>query len=107
MDPSPVTVAVVRSDNRRGAVAQALALIVAGLRAARARVAFCDITTPDIAALGPRVVRCVATGFQPIHFGHGEGRFGGGRLFDAPVRWGLRSAPLTEDRLNPCPHPLA
>jgi ribosomal protein S12 methylthiotransferase accessory factor len=96
-----------RMPRSTAAPTQALALIVAGLRAAGARVAFCDITTPDIAALGPRVVRCVATGFQPIHFGHGEGRFGGGRLFDAPVRWGLRSAPLTEDRLNPCPHPLA
>ncbi|MEO6809173.1 MAG: DUF362 domain-containing protein [Isosphaeraceae bacterium] len=33
MDPSPVTVAVVRSDNRRDAVAQALALIADDLRA--------------------------------------------------------------------------
>lgn len=33
MDPTPVTVAVVRSDNRRGAVAQALALIADDLRA--------------------------------------------------------------------------
>lgn len=89
------------------APAEALTRIVEGARAVGARVGFCDITTPDIAALGPRVVRCVVTGFQPIHFGHGEGRFGGRRLFDAPVRWGLRSTALTEDQLNPCPHPLA
>lgn len=87
--------------------AEALARIVAGVRAAGARVAYCDITAPDIAALGPRVVRAVATGFQPIHFGHGEGRFGGTRLYEAPVRWGLRDAPLAEADLNPCPHPLA
>lgn len=87
--------------------AESLGLIVAGARSVGARVGFCDITTPDIAALGPRVVRCAVSGFQPIHFGHGEGRLGGRRLFDAPVRWGLRSAPLSEDQLNPCPHPLA
>ncbi|MEL6681865.1 MAG: YcaO-like family protein [Pseudomonadota bacterium] len=74
---------------------------------AGARVAFVDITPPDIAQLGPRVVRVVITGFQPIHFGFGQGRFGGRRLFEAPVAWGLRDTPLDETGLNLCPHPLA
>ncbi len=72
-----------------------------------ARVAYADITPPDIAALGPRVVRVIITGFQPIHFGFGQGRYGGARLFDAPVKWGLRNQPLDEAGLNQCPHPLA
>lgn len=72
-----------------------------------ARVAYVDITPADIAPLGPRVVRVFATGLQPIHFGFDQGRFGHKRLFDAPVAWGLRDAPLDETGLNPCPHPLA
>lgn len=72
-----------------------------------ARVAYADITPPDIAALGPRVVRVIITGFQPIHFGFGQGRYGGERLYQAPVTWGLRDTPLDETGLNPCPHPLA
>ena len=84
-----------------------LDLIVSHATQAGARVAYSDITAPDIAPLGPRVVRVILTGFQPIHFGFGAGRFGGARLFEAPVRWGLRGVPLREADLNPCPHPLA
>ena len=85
----------------------ALEALVAGATATGARVAYAEITAPDIAPLGPRVVRGFITGFQPIHFGHGEGRLAGPRLYDAPVAWGLRKTPLTADTLNPCPHPLA
>lgn len=87
--------------------AAALALVVDGLVRAGARVAYVDVTAPDVAETGIRVVRCIATGFQPIHFGHGEARLGGQRLFAAPVAWGLRDEPLDEGELNPCPHPLA
>ena len=71
------------------------------------RVGYADITPPDIAALGPRVVRVIISGFQPITFGYGQGRLGGPRLYQAPVDWGLRDTPLDETGLNPCPHPLA
>ncbi|SFR52893.1 ribosomal protein S12 methylthiotransferase accessory factor [Yoonia tamlensis] len=80
---------------------------IAGAVNAGARVAYADITTADIAPLGPRVVRVIATGMQPIHFGHGQVRLGGDRLFEAPVKWGLRTTQLTENGLNQCPHPLA
>jgi ribosomal protein S12 methylthiotransferase accessory factor len=85
----------------------ALEHVVQKATATGVRVAYADITPSDIAALGPRVVRVIMTGLQPIHFGHGQGRYGGARLFDAPVQWGLRDAPLSEAELNPCPHPLA
>jgi ribosomal protein S12 methylthiotransferase accessory factor len=84
-----------------------LSALVEGACAAGARVAYVDLTAPEIAPLGPRVVRCFVTGFQPIHFGHGEGRLGGRRLYEAPVRWGLHRHALAEPDLNPCPHPLA
>lgn len=71
------------------------------------RIAYAEITPADIAPLGPRVVRVIGAGLQPIHFGFGKGRYGGKRLFEAPVHWGLRQEPLHEAELNPCPHPLA
>jgi ribosomal protein S12 methylthiotransferase accessory factor len=86
---------------------QILQCIVDGAAQTGVRSVYVDITSPDIASLGPRVVRCFAPGLQPIHFGYGEGRFGAQRLFDAPVAWGLRDAPLDEVDLNPCPHPMA
>jgi ribosomal protein S12 methylthiotransferase accessory factor len=63
------------------------------LQAVGAKVAVVDITQPDIEPLGVRVVRALATGLQPIHFGYGEERLGGPRV--------------SEDELNPCPHPIA
>ena len=90
-----------------GGVEEALETVVAAATTSGARVAYVDITTPDIAPLGPRVVRTFVTGLQPIHFGYGQGRFGGRRVFDAPVAWGYRETPLAEADLNPCPHPLA
>ena len=70
------------------------------------RVAYVNLTTPDVEPYGMYVARALATGLQPIHFGHGEERFGGRRLFDVPSRMGHGSAPRTEEDLNPCPHPL-
>ena len=87
--------------------AATLDLVVDGLVRAGARAAYADITGADIAVTGIRVVRCIATGFQPIHFGHGEARLGGRRLFEAPVAWGLRDAARGAAELNPCPHPMA
>ncbi len=72
-----------------------------------ARVAYADITPSDIRPLGPRVVRVIITGMQPIDFGFAQGRLGGARLYKAPVDWGYRTEPLTESELNQCPHPLA
>jgi ribosomal protein S12 methylthiotransferase accessory factor len=63
------------------------------LQAVGATVAVVDLTQPDVEPFGVRVVRALATGLQPIHFGHGEERLGGQRV--------------REDALNPCPHPIA
>lgn len=84
-----------------------LAFISAQAVETGARVAYAEITPADIAPFGPRVVRVIATGLQPIYFGFGGERLGGARLYEAPVRWGLRQEQLTEAGLNRCPHPLA
>lgn len=66
-----------------------------------------DVTPPDVADLGVRVVRGILPGFQPIHFGAGQERLGHARLFTAPQRWGLRDRVAGRADLNPDPHPLA
>src|SRR5262249_50013369 len=84
-----------------------LARCVATLVAAGCRVAYADLTTADLRGYPIRVARAVATGLQPIHFGYGEERLGGHRLFELPRKLGLAAHVLGESDLNPCPHPLA
>ncbi|TCC42906.1 TOMM precursor leader peptide-binding protein [Kribbella capetownensis] len=64
-----------------------------------------DVTTPDVAELGVRVVRGLVPGFVPIWFGVNQARLGGRRLLEMPSRIGLRPARL--DHLNLDPHPMA
>jgi ribosomal protein S12 methylthiotransferase accessory factor len=80
---------------------------VRSLTEAGHRVAWIDLTLPDIAESGIHAVRAVVTGLQPIHFGHGQERLGGQRLFELPVKLGLATRATSVDELNPCPHPLA
>jgi ribosomal protein S12 methylthiotransferase accessory factor len=90
-----------------GDIDRDLAACVASLTDRGHRVAFVDLTTPDIAPYELRVVRTIATGLQPIHFGFGQERLGGRRLFELPQRLGLADTVRTVADLNPCPHPLA
>lgn len=89
-----------------GAVRADLARCVASLREAGCRPVYVDVTTEDVAGCGLKVVRTLATGLQPLHFGYAQERLGGRRLFDVPCRLGLVSDPRAEAELNPCPHPL-
>jgi len=84
-----------------------LSTCVNSLVAAGCRVAYADLTTPDIVDFGLRVVRTIATGLQPMHFGFGEERLGGRRLFEVPLTLGHAAEIRSEKDLNPCPHPLA
>ena len=63
------------------------------------RVFYRDLTTTDIEPYPIRVVRALAPQLQPISFGQGLERLGGRRLYE-------RGA-ISEESLNPCPHPLA
>jgi ribosomal protein S12 methylthiotransferase accessory factor len=84
-----------------------VAAVAERLKQTGARAAYADITMPDVAEAGYHVVRAIATGLQPIHFGWGQARLGGRRLYEAPVRWGFAREPSTPETLNYCPHPLA
>jgi ribosomal protein S12 methylthiotransferase accessory factor len=63
-----------------------------------------DLTTPDVAPTGLRVIRAVVPGLQPIGFGKHAARLGGERLYRAPCRMGYRATPLEEQELNTVPH---
>ena len=91
----------------RGEVEADLETVTNDLRGAGCRVLSAELTTPDVVPYGFRVVRTIATGLQPMHFGHGEERLGGRRLFEVPFKLGHAPAPRAEADLNPCPHPLA
>ena len=91
----------------RGDVDLDLDYCVRGLRALDVRVAYADLTLPDVAPYGIHAVRVLTTELQPIYFGHDTARLGGRRLFEVPQRLGFADRPRTEADLNPCPHPMA
>jgi ribosomal protein S12 methylthiotransferase accessory factor len=94
-------------DLDRGSVDANLRLCRERLEAAGCTVAYVDLTTPDLEQLPVRIVRAIATGLQPIHFGFREERLGGERPFRLPRLLGHTARDLVEEDLNPCPHPLA
>lgn len=79
--------------------------VVTKLDAVGAESYLVDVTTPDIASVGFRVVRTLASELVPIYFGYGQEPLGTQRLFEVPERMGYGGR-RTEDDLNPCPHPL-
>lgn len=64
-----------------------------------------DITPIDVAACGIYVIKTIIPGAQPVTFARDFRHLGGRRLYDVPVRLGLRSVPISEDDLNPFPMP--
>lgn len=65
-----------------------------------------DITTPDIADLGFRVVRVLIPGMQPLPIGTQHLYLGSQRLYQVPYVLGYTDAPTTEDTVNREPHPF-
>ncbi|HEU4767913.1 MAG TPA: YcaO-like family protein, partial [Pyrinomonadaceae bacterium] len=94
-------------NHSRGDTTADLGTVVDALGRVGCRVLYADLTTPDVADYGFSVVRTIATGLQPIHFGHGEERLGGRRLFEVPLALGHATDVRGESDINPCPHPLA
>jgi ribosomal protein S12 methylthiotransferase accessory factor len=95
------------ASNSQGSVQADLDFCVSHLVEAGCRVLYADLTTPDVLDYGLSVVRTFATGLQPMHFGYGEERLGGKRLFEIARVLGYAEAARGENELNPCPHPLA
>jgi len=65
----------------------------------------CDLTSPDIRALGLRVVRAVVPGAHPLQMGHSNRALGNRRLYEVPRKLGLRG-PEPGEPDNPYPHPF-
>lgn len=66
-----------------------------------------DLTTPDVADAGYRVVRVVVPGTVDMAADARCPRLGGSRMYELPVQLGLREKPLTERQINRLPVPLA
>jgi ribosomal protein S12 methylthiotransferase accessory factor len=64
-----------------------------------------ELTTPDVAPLGVRVVRVITPELQPLHADHRFPFLGGRRLYEVPARLGHGDV-RTEDQLSPYPHPF-
>jgi ribosomal protein S12 methylthiotransferase accessory factor len=79
--------------------------VVENVRAAGLDVIACDLTTPDVAALGLSVVRVVVPGLHPLFMGHRNRALGGRRLREVPERLGHTPMPA-DGPDNPYPHPF-
>lgn len=87
--------------------ATALAEVLGHFRAVGQDVLYVNLTPRDLEPLGLFTARAVLPGFQPVWFGRSERRLGGRRLYELPVRLGLRDLPADLESLNPLPHPIA
>ncbi|HZH13079.1 MAG TPA: YcaO-like family protein [Archangium sp.] len=84
---------------------EALKALVREVGQAGMDVIVCDLTTPDIAALGLHVVRVVVPGMNPLFMGHKNRALGGRRLYEVPQRFGHRGIERGHPD-NPYPHPF-
>lgn len=65
-----------------------------------------DVTSPDVAELGLTVSRVITPELCRLDVSHDARFLGGSRLYEAASRLGLRPDVLTEDDVNPDPHPF-
>lgn len=69
---------------------------------------YVDMTAKEVEqlALGIKVVRAIIPGFVPITFGYGQEPLGMRRLYEIPVKLGLRNIEITEEEIinNYLPH---
>ncbi|HEY3184418.1 MAG TPA: YcaO-like family protein [Gaiellaceae bacterium] len=87
------------AENRVGALCDRV-------RRAGSEVYAVDVTSPDVRELGQCVVKVVAPELCALDVPHGARFLGGQRLYRAAYELGLRQTPLTEDDVNPEPHPF-
>jgi ribosomal protein S12 methylthiotransferase accessory factor len=87
--PAPPVDSICRRLARRGVTAYAI-----------------DVTSPDVREAGLCVIRVVAPELCALDVGHRARLHGGRRLYEEPLRLGRAARVLTEDDLNPDPHPF-
>jgi ribosomal protein S12 methylthiotransferase accessory factor len=88
------------------AAADVVGAICARLRARGSSAYAVDVTSPDIRAAGLHVVKVVAPELCALDVEHRAQLLGGARLYEEPVRLGLRTERLDFHSLNPDPHPF-
>lgn len=88
-----------------GAPAATIAAICARLDRHSASAYVVDVTSPDVRDAGLTVVRVIAPELCALDVEHDARMLGGRRLYEEPQRLGL-AGPLTEDEVNPDPHPF-
>lgn len=66
-----------------------------------------DLVPPDVASLQVAVQKVMVPDLVPLTSDHRFPWLGHRRIYEVPVRMGLRSASATAAELNPLPHPFA
>ncbi len=65
-----------------------------------------DVTSPDVSELGLSVSRVITPELCRLDVSHDARFLGGSRLYETAAKLGLRPGVLTEDGVNPDPHPF-
>jgi len=68
---------------------------------------YIDTTPADLASVGFHAAKVLVPGSVRHEYGAGVRLLACPRLYEAPVRMGVRSQPLVRDDINPDPHPYA
>lgn len=88
----------------RDSASTALSSFIQYLRERDLRCPIVDITTPDVAECGFRVVKAVGVEFHPLPLDERRQMFGGDRLHRLPITHGpLEAPPVVQERI---PHPF-
>jgi ribosomal protein S12 methylthiotransferase accessory factor len=83
-----------------------LAALCGRVKAAGSSAYAVDVTSPDVAELGLTVSRVITPELCRLDVSHDARFLGGSRLYEAAAMLGLRAEELTEDGVNPDPHPF-
>ncbi len=89
-----------------GSAPEAIAALCKRIEAAGSSAYVVDVTSPDVAGLGLKVVRTFAPELCSLDASHSARYLGGRRLYEAAAALGLRESVLREDEVNPDPHPF-
>lgn len=103
----PLGLADRRSGDGIGQAPECLDELVGALAGLGLETIVVELTTPDVATTGHRVVRVMLPGAEDINGDLRFPRLGGRRLYEVPVRLGLAEVPPGEADLRQIPIPLA
>lgn len=104
--PRPLKPLSQMPDLATGSVRGDIEVYLARLRQHDIDVIVVELTTPEVAEVGFKVVRVITPGLQLLHGDHTRPFLGCPRLYRLPQALGYRAGLIPEDELNPFPHPL-